>query len=244
VSGAALTTVGLGVRYGPTVALDDVSCTVGWGELVGVVGPNGAGKSSLFRAICGLVPHDGTVEVAGAHCHHQRDRASAGFIPQRSDIDPDFPISLAELVMTGRRRFRRSWRRPTEADRTAVAEAIERVGLSGRERSPIGSLSGGQLQRGMLARALAQGADLLLLDEALSGVDAPTTADMFDLFGELTSAGATILVATHDLALARRRFTRCLGINGGLVADGHPADVLDGETLESIFGSRSVGASR
>ena len=243
-SGSALTTVGLGVRYGPTVALDDVSCTVGWGELVGVVGPNGAGKSSLFRAICGLVPHDGTVEVAGAHCHHQRDRASAGFIPQRSDIDPDFPISLAELVMTGRRRFRRSWRRPTEADRTAVAEAIERVGLSGRERSPIGSLSGGQLQRGMLARALAQGADLLLLDEALSGVDAPTTADMFDLFGELTSAGATILVATHDLALARRRFTRCLGINGGLVADGHPADVLDGETLESIFGSRSVGASR
>jgi len=244
VSGSALTTVGLGVRYGPTVALDDVSCTVGWGELVGVVGPNGAGKSSLFRAICGLVPHDGTVEVAGAHCHHQRDRASAGFIPQRSDIDPDFPISLAELVMTGRRRFRRSWRRPTEADRTAVAEAIERVGLSGRERSPIGSLSGGQLQRGMLARALAQGADLLLLDEALSGVDAPTTADMFDLFGELTSAGATILVATHDLALARRRFTRCLGINGGLVADGHPADVLDGETLESIFGSRSVGAGR
>lgn len=243
-SGSALTTVGLGVRYGPTVALDDVSCTVGWGELVGVVGPNGAGKSSLFRAICGLVPHDGTVEVAGAHCHHQRDRASAGFIPQRSDIDPDFPISLAELVMTGRRRFRRSWRRPTEADRTAVAEAIERVGLSGRERSPIGSLSGGQLQRGMLARALAQGADLLLLDEALSGVDAPTTADMFDLFGELTSAGATILVATHDLALARRRFTRCLGINGGLVADGHPADVLDGETLESIFGSRSVGAGR
>lgn len=243
-SGAALTTVGLGVRYGPTVALDDVSCAVGWGELVGVVGPNGAGKSSLFRAICGLVPHDGTVEVAGAHCHHQRDRASAGFIPQRADIDPDFPISLTELVMTGRRRFRHAWRRPTDTDRVAVAEAIERVGLTGRERSPIGSLSGGQLQRGMLARALAQGADLLLLDEALSGVDAPTTNDMFDLFAELTAAGATILVATHDLALARRRFTRCLGINGGLVADGHPADVLDSEALESIFGSRTVSAGR
>ena len=243
-SGAALTTVGLGVRYGSTVALADVCCSIGWGELVGVVGPNGAGKSSLFRAVCGLVPHDGTVEVAGAHCHHQRDRASAGFIPQRSDTDPDFPISLAELVMTGRRRFRRGWQRPTSVDRAAAADAIERVGLSGREDASIGALSGGQLQRGMLARALAQGADLLLLDEALSGVDAPTTADMFDLFAELTEAGTTILVATHDLALARRRFARCLGINGGLVADGSPAVVLDGDSLESIFGSRPIDFSR
>jgi ABC-type Mn2+/Zn2+ transport system ATPase subunit len=236
----ALALSGLGVAYGDHVALRDVTCAIGWGELVGVVGPNGAGKSSMFRAICGLIPHSGTVVVDGQHCDHRHDRAGAGFIPQRSDIDPEFPITLSELVLTGRRRFRRSWRRPTADDRAATARAIDRVGLTGRERDPIGSLSGGQLQRGMLARALAQGADLLLLDEALSGVDAPTTSELFDLFGDLTEHGATILVATHDLALARHRFSRCLGINGTLVADGPPADVLDGPTLESVFGSRAI----
>jgi ABC-type Mn2+/Zn2+ transport system ATPase subunit len=244
VNGPALTTTGLSVRYGTVQALESVSCSIGWRELVGVVGPNGAGKSSLFRAICGLVPHGGTVEIAGTHCHHHLARASAGFIPQRSDIDPMFPVTLGELVMSGRRRFRRGWQRPTGVDRSAVADAIDRVALGGRERSPIRSLSGGQLQRAMLARALAQGADLLFLDEALSGVDAPTVAGLFDLFTELTDAGATILVATHDLALARRRFTRCLGINGGLVADGDPAVVLEGDSLEAIFGGRPPGSVR
>lgn len=236
-SETALSTCHLGVRYGATVALRDVTCTIGWGELVAVVGPNGAGKSSFFRAVCGLTPHEGRVQLAGEHCHHRTGRAAAGFIPQRSDIDPDFPITLGELVLSGRRRFRGTWRRRTFVDRVAADEAIERVGLCGRERSTVGELSGGQLQRGMLARALAQGADLLLLDEALSGVDAPTTAGLFDLFRSLTADGATILVATHDLALARRRFARCLGLNGTLVADGSPADVLDGFVLESVFGS-------
>jgi ABC-type Mn2+/Zn2+ transport system ATPase subunit len=233
----ALALSGLGVTYGATTALRDVTCSIGWGELVGVVGPNGAGKSSLFRAICGLVDHTGAVNLCGQRCHHRRDRAGAGFIPQRSDIDPDFPITVAELVLTGRRRYRRAWQRPTGADRTAAADCIERVGLAGRERDAIGTLSGGQLQRAMLARSLAQGADLLLLDEALSGVDTPTTGDLFTLFDDLTNRGATVLVATHDLALARHRFHRCLGINQTLIADGAPHDVLDGAALEAIYGS-------
>lgn len=227
----------LGVRYGSSTALRDVTFSVGWGELVAVIGPNGAGKSSLFRAVCGLVNHDGDVRLCGEHCHHRLGRGAAGFIPQRADIDPDFPITLGELVMSGRRRFRPAWRRPGRADREIVSDAIERVGLAGREKSPIGTLSGGQLQRGLLARALAQEASLLLLDEALSGVDAPTTADLFDLFRALTDGGATILVATHDLALARHRFDRCLAINGTLVADGPPASALHGAALEATFGS-------
>lgn len=232
----------LGVDYhsrtrGAYRALDDVSFTIGWGELVGVVGPNGAGKSTLFRAVCGLTDHCGDVRLGGRHCHHGANRSVAGFIPQRSDIDPEFPITVHEVVMTGRRRYRTMLRRPKRADHDAVEQAIADVGLTGRERDAIGTLSGGQLQRAMLARALAQGAQVLLLDESLSGVDAPTTADLFDLFDALCASGTTILVATHDLSLARHRFGRCLAINRGLVADGAPSTILHGQILDATYGS-------
>lgn len=241
----ALTVDRLGVDYhargsGVYTALDDVSFSIGRGELVGVVGPNGAGKSTLFRAVCGLLQHRGGVSLGGRHCHHGANRPVAGFIPQRSDIDPNFPITVAELVMTGRRRHRSLFRRPRPADHQAVAQALADVRLVGREHDPIGTLSGGQLQRAMLARALAQGAQVLLLDESLSGVDAPTTADLFDLFDVLCATGTTILVATHDLSLARHRFTRCLAINRGLVADGPPEAILQGEILDATYGSGTL----
>lgn len=112
--------------------------------------------------------------------------------------------------------------------------------LTGRERDPVGILSGGQLQRALLARALAQEADVLLLDETLSGVDAPTTTELLTLFRRITDDGHTMLVATHDLAVARRQFDRCLALNGRLVADGPPRLVLRGPALEATFGSGPV----
>lgn len=235
-----LEVAGLGVRYGATVALRDVDFSVGRGELVAVVGPNGAGKSSLLRAVCGLVPHDGSVALGGVHCHHRLDRVTAAYIPQRSDLDLDFPITVGQLVLAGRRRFLRLGRRPGAAHRAAALAALERVGLADRVASPLGSLSGGQAQRALLARALAQEAELVLLDEALSGVDQPRTESLLDLFGRLRDGGTTLLVATHDLALARRRFDRCLAVNGRLVADGPPAAVLGGAVLEATFGSAAA----
>jgi ABC-type Mn2+/Zn2+ transport system ATPase subunit len=204
---------------------------------VGVVGPNGAGKSTLFRAICGLVEHRGEVAIGGVRCHHHRDRVPTAFIPQRATLDPDFPITVGELILSGRRRFRSWWRRPTPVDREAMALALATVHLTGRERDPVGVLSGGQLQRALLARALAQDADILLLDETLSGVDAPTTAELLALFRRITDDGRTMLVATHDLAVARRHFDRCLALNGRLVADGPPSRVLDWAALDATFGS-------
>jgi ABC-type Mn2+/Zn2+ transport system ATPase subunit len=235
-----LTTHRLGVRYGRHVALTDVSFCVEPGELVAVVGPNGAGKSTLFKAICGLVPHGGAVHLGGAHCHHRRDRMLAAYIPQRAELDLDFPITVEELALSGRRRFRAVGRRASVADRAAAADALERVGLAGLDGRPIGSLSGGQLQRAFVARALAQEAHLVLLDEALSGVDLPSTDLLLGLFAELCERGTSLLVATHDLALARRRFDRCLALNGRLVADGPPSAALGQDIVDATFGSGPV----
>ncbi|MFM7253811.1 MAG: metal ABC transporter ATP-binding protein, partial [Ilumatobacteraceae bacterium] len=238
-TGPVLEVERLGVRYGERQALGDVTFAVGRGELLAVVGPNGAGKSSMFKAICGLVNHDGIVEVNGVHCHHRTDRMDIAYIPQRSDHDLAFPITVIELVLAGRRRFRRWWQPPSADDRAAALDALRRVRLADAGDRPLGELSGGQLQRAFLARALAQEASVVLLDEALGGVDQPTTEELFDLFRTLAADGTTLLVSTHDLALARRRFDRCLAVNGTLRADGDPADVLSVDTLETIFGSAS-----
>jgi manganese/iron transport system ATP-binding protein len=236
VSAPLLAVRDLGVRYGDRVALEHVDFTVERGELIGVIGPNGAGKSTLFRAICGLVKHEGSVDVNGVHCHDHVDRMDIAYIPQRNDSDLLFPITVGELVMAGRRRFR-SWYRRADDDRAATSAALEAVNLGGFEHRSLIELSGGQLQRAYLARALTQRASVLLLDEALSGVDRPTTLELFDLFGRLAAEGTTLLVATHDLAIARRRFGRCLAINGTLRGDGPPDIVLAPDILDRTFGS-------
>jgi ABC-type Mn2+/Zn2+ transport system ATPase subunit len=227
----------LGVHYGQRHALHGVSFAIGKGELIAVIGPNGAGKSTMFKAICGLVNHDGVVEVNGVHCHDHTDRMDLAYIPQRNDSDLNFPITVGELVLAGRRRFHRWYARPTSADRAAAAEALDRVRLGGTEHRALTEFSGGQLQRAYVARALAQEASVVLLDEALSGVDQPGTLELIEVFEGLAAQGTTLLVATHDLALARRRFNRCLAVNGTLRADGAPATVLSAEALDATFGS-------
>ena len=237
-----LTVDRLGVRYGSHTALEGVSFQVDLGELVAVVGPNGAGKSTLFKAIGGLVEHTGRIELGGVHCHHRADHMLAAYIPQRSDLDLDFPITVRQVVLAGRRRFLRLGQRMNAHHRAAAADALDRVGLGDLAGRPLGSLSGGQTQRVFLARALAQEAQLVVLDEALSGVDHARTESILDLFNDLRACGTTLLVATHDLALARRRFDRCLALNGRLVADGPPATSLHGLALEATFGSGSLDA--
>ena len=227
----------VGVHYGARVALRNVNFSVAAGELIGVIGPNGAGKSTLFKAICGLVNHDGAVDVNGVHCHHRVDRMDVAYIPQHNAVDLLFPITVGELVVSGRRRYHRWYERMGANDREATATALQAVGLHGYDHRSLAELSGGQLQRAFIARALAQHASVMLLDESLSGVDQPTTNDLFDLFAALAQSGTTLLVSTHDLALARRRFTRCLAINGTVQGDGPPQFVLSPDILDATFGS-------
>jgi ABC-type Mn2+/Zn2+ transport system ATPase subunit len=239
---SALAVRRLEVHLGARPILRDVSFDVGWGDLVAVIGPNGAGKSTLFRALCGLVPATGEVAIGGVACHHRRDRMGAAYIPQRTDIDLEFPITVGELVVSGRRRFQRWWQRPGAADRSVAERVLETVGLPDLAHRPLTALSGGQVQRAFLARALAQEAQLILLDEALSGVDAPTSDQLLVLFRSLCDTGVTVLLATHDLALARRRFSRCLALNGTVVADGPPATALSDAALDATFGSAAFSS--
>jgi len=229
---------GLGVAYDGVSVLRDVTFGVGAGELVAVIGPNGAGKSTLFKAIIGAVAHTGHVVIDGSHCHNRRERTAIAYIPQRADLDLEFPLTVEELVLSGRRRFLRFGRRPTSLDRNLARSCMASVGVEGLAGRRLGSLSGGQTQRVFLARALAQEAGVVLLDESLSGVDQPRAEELVDLFAALCrQRGTTLLVATHDLALTRRRFDRCLAVNRRVVVDGVPGDVLDQAAIESVFAS-------
>ena len=238
-----LEVIDLGVTYGDDVVLSGVSFAVGRGELVGVIGPNGAGKSTLFKAICGLVNHSGEVEVNGVHCHSRTDRMDIAYIPQRTDSDLTFPITVGELVLAGRRRFHHWYARPSQADHEECQRLLALVDLKGAERRSLTQLSSGQLQRAYVARALAQEASVLMLDESLSGVDQPGTAELFTVFERLAERGTTLLIATHDLALARRRFSRCLAVNRGLRGDGPPGVVLSPDVLDTVFGSATASDS-
>jgi ABC-type Mn2+/Zn2+ transport system ATPase subunit len=226
----ALSLDGVTVRYGRTVAVEGASLVVEQGELVALVGPNGAGKSTLFRAALGLVPYEGRIVV------HQTRRRGIAFVPQRLDVDLDFPITVGQVVATGRRAVVGGLLRAAARQGPAVARCLSRVGLDGMERRPLGSLSGGQVQRVLIARALAQEPSVLLLDEPLAGVDPMVTGSLVDLFVRLADEGAAIVVSTHDLALVRERFARCVAINRTIVGDGDPAAVLAPAGLERFFG--------
>jgi manganese/zinc/iron transport system ATP- binding protein len=174
-----------------------VSLRVPPGTRVALVGPNGAGKSSLLKAVAGLLPvSGGAVRVYGnpvGACHHR-----VAYLPQRGDIDWKFPITVERLVLTGRYAHLGWFRWPGARDRQVTKQVMEKLGLTGLAGRQIGRLSGGQQQRALLARALAQGADLLLLDEPLNAVDADTCGVIRGVLKELQQKGKTLVVATHE----------------------------------------------
>jgi len=232
----ALLARGVSAGYGSRRVLQDVSFSLDPGEVVVLVGPNGAGKSTLLRCLLGLQPRTaGEVVVHGQHCTGVGHRVRCAFVPQRQDVDLSFPITVSQVVLQGRRPFRRAWRRPGVADHQAALRALSRVGLEGTGDARLDELSGGQAQRIFIARALAQEADVLLLDEPLTGVDAAMTESLCDLLDGLSTEGAAVLLTSHDLGLVRRRFSRCMTLNGRLAGDGAPADVLGAQGMERMF---------
>lgn len=204
---------------------------------MGIVGPNGGGKSTLLKAVLGLVPVErGTVEILGRRAD-RRVRRLVGYVPQREDVDWNFPVSAFDVVMMGRVPSMKLLRRPTDRDRELVWEALRTVGMEKLADSRIGEFSGGQQQRIFLARALAQEAGVLLLDEPVSGVDAPSQHEIFDLLHRLQGQGKTTIVTTHDLSCVAERFDLALLLNRRVVALGEPEEVFTPELLNETYQS-------
>ncbi len=233
---AALELAGLTVSYHDQPVLRDVSATIPKQQLVAVIGPNGAGKSTLLKAVLGLISMDaGSVRVFGESIARARWRVA--YVPQTETVDWDFPVTAEEVVMMGRYPRLGLLKRPTAEDREVVAASLDMVGMSSFAPRHIRQLSGGQQQRVFLARALAQEADILLLDEPFVGVDARTEAVIFQLMDELTRRGKTLVVVTHDLSQLHR-FDSVLMLNRSLVAFGPAATTVTDQNLRRAYGGR------
>lgn len=223
----------LTAAYGSHIALDGVTFSLEEGCLAGLVGPNGSGKSTLLRVLLGLhKPRAGDVRVFGRPPGRSR---RIGYMPQSELVDWDFPVTALDVVMMGRYGRLGLMRRPGRADREAAVAALERVHLSDRAGRLIGELSGGEQRRVLIARALAQEADLVLLDEPLAGLDATAQHDLLALLEELRREDKTLFVATHDLSCVAANFDHAVLLNRRVVAFGRPEDVFTADNLATAF---------
>ncbi len=229
------------VGYDATPILQHANLEIGWGQIVGVIGPNGAGKSTLIKTILGtLRPMQGTVEVAGWPSQSSEARHSVGYVPQREAVNWDFPVTVSDVVMMGRTGRLGWFRFPGAEDRRIVSEALTLVGMADFAHRQISQLSGGQQQRVFLARALAQGGRLLLLDEPLNGVDANTQETIGELLKNQRAQGSTIIMATHDLELAAAWCDQLVMVNHAIIAYGPPSLALAPEALRKTYGGNAL----
>jgi manganese/zinc/iron transport system ATP- binding protein len=227
----------LTVSYAKKPVLYGVDVQVPQGAPVGIIGPNGAGKSTMIRAIMGLLPlSSGWVQIFGESFEKARHRV--GYVPQREQVDWDFPVNVMDVVMMGRY-GRLGWlKRPTREDRRIAEESLEKVGMLPFRNRQIANLSGGQQQRVFLARALAQQSDLYLMDEPFAGVDATTERAIIALLRDLKEQGKTILVVHHDLTTAKEYFDHLMLLNMRLVAFGKTEDIFTVDLLQKTYGGR------
>lgn len=229
----------LTVDRGQVRALADVSLAVPRGTVTVLLGPNGSGKSTLLLAVLGLVrPTRGRIRVLGQPVRAALRSGRVATVGQADGIDEGFPVTARDVVMQGRRPFTGVWRRPSEADREAVDRALERVELTALAGRRIGELSGGQRRRILLARCLAQEADLLLLDEPFNGMDAGSEEVYLDVLRELASQGRTALVSTHHLDTVDRMADSVALLDGRLVAHGSVAETTTPGMLATLLGAR------
>ncbi|MBI5957967.1 MAG: metal ABC transporter ATP-binding protein [Chloroflexi bacterium] len=227
----------LSASYNGDRAVRNIAFEVCQGERVGVVGPNGAGKSTLFKALVGLLPHQGAISILGAPC--QQSHAMVGYVPQHDALDLSFPVTVWDVVMMGRARQIGYILPPRKRDRESVHDALERVGMWDLRKRQIGELSGGQRRRVFIARALAQQARVLLLDEPFSGVDATAESDIFQVLDILRAEGVAVLLATHNLVQAATHYDKLLLLNAGQqIAFGPPGEIYTPAALAATFGDR------
>lgn len=227
----------LTVSYQAKPALLDVSVQIESDQLVGVIGPNGAGKSTFIKAILGFVKPDlGTVLINGKGA--QKAKGEVAYVPQRGAVDWDFPITVKEVALMGRYQQIPWYTTPGVNDNEAAFEALEMVRMQDFAERQIGELSGGQQQRVFMARALAQGSDILLLDEPFAGVDAATERAILEVLERAKKSGKTLVVVHHDLSTAAEYFDKLILIKQRMYAYGSPSVVLNEELLSKVYEGR------
>lgn len=236
-SAPAILVDGVTVHYGEVLALSGASLRLERGRVCGLVGMNGSGKSTLFKTIMGMVrPDRGEVLIDGHSPARVRKTGAVGYVPQSEDVDWGFPLSVRDVVMTGRYGKMGITRRPRAEDHRAVDDALERVELTEYADRQIGQLSGGQKKRTFVARGIAQGATTLLLDEPFAGVDKRSEATITRLLRELAAEGATVLVSTHDLHALPSLADEAVLLMRRVLMHGPPEEVLRPENLAMAFG--------
>lgn len=218
-------------------ALDGASFSVPKGSITALVGINGSGKSTLFKSLMGFVPlAGGQISIMDLSVKEALSRNLVAYVPQSEEIDWSFPVLVEDVVMMGRYGHMNFLRMTRPADRAAVNDALERVGMSAFRKRQIGELSGGQKKRVFLARALAQEGQVILLDEPFTGVDVTTENQIIELLKDLRAEGRVMLVSTHNLGSVPEFCDRAVLINRSVLAEGPTSEVFTQKNLQKAFG--------
>lgn len=234
---SAIAVNSLGVCYRTVEALRDISLDLVPGKVTGVFGPNGAGKSTLVKAMLGLIPaNGGTVSYDGQPLQHHLEKIA--YVPQRSQIDWTYPVTVWDVVMMGRVRKTGWFRRFSSVSRRQGMSALEQVEMTAYKNRPIGQLSGGQQQRVFLARSLAQQAEVFFFDEPFVGVDQKTENIIFNIFHQLADQDKIVVVVNHDLGESITNFDELILLNKELIAAGDRQKVLKDENLQRAYGGK------
>jgi len=232
---APITIKNLTVAYGNFIALNKVSFELEPGKLIGIVGPNGSGKSTLLKAILDLTPsYSEQILFFGKPLKEAKNRLA--YVPQRETVDWNFPISVEEVIAMGRLNPSKMIQRLSEEDKVIINESLLQVSMTDFQKKQIGALSGGQQQRVFLARALAQRADLILMDEPFVGIDMASQESILDLLLQLKNSGKTIVMVHHDLSTVAQYFDDVLLMNNKLVLHGKTSEVLYSQEIHDVYG--------
>lgn len=236
----AIDVTGATVHYGDVLALDSVDLQVQAGTTCALLGTNGSGKSTLFKTILGLIETDrGHVRILG-HTHQNARRTGlVAYVPQSEQVDWAFPVRVRDVIMMGRYGHMGRRRRPRPADHEATDQALHRTGLTHLADRQIGALSGGQRKRAFLARALAQKADVLLLDEPFAGIDKNSESTIVDLLLNMRALGHTLLISTHDLSQVPTLCEEAVLLQRRIIARGTPEHILRPEVLMQAFATHT-----
>ena len=228
----------LTMSYGKHIALLDISCRISQGKVVGLMGPNGAGKSTLLKSILGLLPSTdmGSIYIQGKPLN--KTKYAISYVPQRKDIDLQYPITVEEMILMGRYHLIPWWKAPSPQDKEAVEEALDILKLKKHRGKPLANLSGGLLQRTFMARAFAQNASILLWDEPFTGVDLLTEKNLIETIHMAKESGKTLLIVHHDINNIADIFDEMILLNQRIYAIAPPQVILQNQKLlQEVYSS-------